>query len=895
MEAQLPGGVVAEKTRPPVASASLVSRPKLLRQLDGGLNQRATLVTAPAGFGKTSLLVDWLADHPEVAQCWVTLDEYDNDPMRFLLHVIDSVHGEVPDVVGDGPSMIASLAPEPIWIVDALAQSLAESVEHLILVLDNVHLIENSATLACLEACLNELPRSVHIVMVGRREPGVHLAGRRAVGDLNELRTTDLRLSLDEARAVIVGSLGLELSDVVTRDLHRKTMGWVVGIRLAAAAAEERQTAGSASETVPSVSSVSGAYEAVADYLFEEAFAQLDEREIRFLLGTSLLKHLTPPLCEAVTGEQEAAALLERFVRSGLFTTRVNTPGPWYRYHDLFREALQSRLGREDPDRVADLHRRAATWLHQQGRVVNAIDHAIKAGDSELADDWLVEAVRPFIAAKQGGTLITLLRRLDAISPSLSTSALTGWTAVELTGTGTTEREIDSLLIRLEHKLSTIDHEDPSLITQRWELLPLPVNESWEELAAVVRALLAYRHGNVKAAAAADGIPSESRLVEACAGAALTLLERYPEAEWLLRSYLDYTASPENPIPSLEGRALGLVAKLKAFAGGLTEAEQLATSALDLLRALGLTDHPPAMSAVIAAAWVAWERGQLDTAKSSIAQAIETIDRFGEMPTYVLAGILIARIRWSRGDLAGAHQELDRVMVSPGGRAATGHLADRIALERVRFALLEGDLIAAELAIPDWRRRIEGGPGTMRERLVLARMAISSGGDATVLLGVEPYDAEITVVHRIEIHKLRALAALAGHDSTAALNQLTQAMRFAANTGHRQTFIDEQATFGGLLDNAIARSGHRLRLNEQPLKPPESTRYTGRSPIEPLTERELEVLRLLPSQLTNSEIGDSLSISTNTVKFHVKMIYRKLGAGRRTEAVEHARSLGLIA
>jgi len=225
----------------------------------------------------------------------------------------------------------------------------------------------------------------------------------------------------------------------------------------------------------------------------------------------------------------------------------------------------------------------------------------------------------------------------------------------------------------------------------------------------------------------------------------------------------------------------------------------------------------------------------------------------------------------------------------------TGHLADRIALERARFALLEGDLIAAELALPDWRRRIEHGPETMHQRLVLARMVISTGGDATVLLGAALNDTEITVVHRIEIHKLRALAALAVDDDTAALDQLTQAMQLAAHTGHRQTFIDEQATFGGLLDNAIARSGHRMRLKEQAPKPPESTRNAGRSPIEPLSDRELEVLRLLPSQLTNREIGDLLWISTNTVKFHVRNIYRKLEAERRTQAVENARGLGLIA
>jgi LuxR family maltose regulon positive regulatory protein len=337
------------------------------------------------------------------------------------------------------------------------------------------------------------------------------------------------------------------------------------------------------------------------------------------------------------------------------------------------------------------------------------------------------------------------------------------------------------------------------------------------------------------------------------------------------------------------------MAQLKAFTGDLTEAEQLATSALDQLRDLGLTDRPQVGNAAIAAGWVAWERGELESAESRIGEAIGTIDRVSGMPCYVLAGILTARIRWSRDDPEGAKHELDRVKASPGGRAVTGHLADRIALERARFALLEGDLIAAELALPDWRRQVEHGPETMHQRLVLARMVISTGGDATVLLGAALNDTEITVVHRIEIHKLRALAALAAHDTAAALDQLTQAMRLAAHTGHRQTFIDEQATFGGLLDNAIARSGHRMRLEERPPKPPESTRNADLSPIEPLSDRELEVLRLLPSQLTNREIGDLLWISTNTVKFHVRNIYRKLEADRRTQAVENARSLGLIA
>ncbi len=886
--------VVAEKTRPPAVSDSLIPRAKLLRHLNEGMNQRGTLITAPAGFGKTYLVADWLAYHPEIAQSWVTLDPYDNDPMRFLLHVIDSVHREVPDLVGDGPSMIASRPADPSEIVDALASSLGQSSEHLILVIDDVHLVESAETLACLEACLNRLPSSVHLVMVGRHEPAIPLARRFAAGDINELRTTDLRMSLEETRMVVLESLGLEMSDVATTQLHRKTMGWVVGIRLAAAAAADQRDVAPDFAAVPSVGTDSREYGAVADYLFEEVLDLLDEQQKRFLVDTSVLTQLTPPLCEAVTGESGAQAMLERFVGSGLFTTRVDTPGRWYRYHDLFREALQSRLSREDPGRIADVHRRAAIWLHHHGSTVRAIEHAIEAGDSELADDWLVEAARPFIMAKQGRTLISLLRQLDAISPSLSPSALAGWMAVELSADGTSEGEIDSALVRLERRLSTTDSGDSSSTTQPWELLPLPVNESWDELLTVVRALLAYRRGNVEAMAASDGIPSESGVVEAGKGIGLMLLERYSEAEPLLLTYLDFANSPRNSAPSLRGRALGHLAELNAFAGNLAEAEQLATSGLDQLSDFGLGDRPAAMNAAIAAGWIAWERGQIDAAESSIANMIETIDRYGEMPSFVLAGILTARIRWSRGDHAEARHALDRVTVSPSGRVATGHFADRIALERARFALLEGNTVNAELAIPDWRQRIDRGPETMRHRLVLARMAISSGGDASVLLGVEPFDAEITVAHRIEIHKLRALAAMTADDPAGALNQLTQAMRLAAHTGHRQTFIDEQATFGALLDNAVARAGHRLSSEEQLEEPINVGEDARRPPIEPLSERELEILRLLPTQYTNREIGDQLSISPNTVKFHVRGIYRKLEADRRTEAVERARSLGLV-
>jgi LuxR family maltose regulon positive regulatory protein len=269
------------------------------------------------------------------------------------------------------------------------------------------------------------------------------------------------------------------------------------------------------------------------------------------------------------------------------------------------------------------------------------------------------------------------------------------------------------------------------------------------------------------------------------------------------------------------------------------------------------------------------------------------IEAYGEVPAAVLAKMLLARVRFSSSDPEAALAALHDARIMRSGRPVVGHFAERITFEEVRMHLLLGDPAAARLALPDWRERLERGPRGMREQLLLARLLIDSGEDATALLEELPAGAEVTVVHELELLKLRALVALRAGDGAGALEHLTAAMRMAVHSGHRQLFLDDERALGALLDNAAAASGFLLRFDRDaaPVAPVADAQARL---IEPLSERELELLRLLPSHLSYREIGERMYLSTNTVKSYVKSVYRKLDADRRTEAVEHARAIGLV-
>lgn len=885
------------KTSAPRPAARAVSRPALIKLMDSALDVPVTTVVAPAGFGKTWLVAGWMQKHPDVAQCWMTVDDFDRDPLRFWSHLVMAVHESATSPTTAEPlRLLRETGVGTPLVVGSLAQGLAELGEEFLIALDDVHHLDGSEALKSLAQFLEWLPPNVHVVLIGRARPGLQLARRHVSGEVAEINTDDMRMSLDETRALIVESMGLDIDDESVAEIHERTMGWVVGARLAATAAGADGFGTLAVDVAKA--ETDRAYDAIGDYLIQEALNQLDGADRRFLLDTSILQQLNGSLCDAVSGRADSAEFLHRLARDGMFTSRIAGDGVWYQYHSLFRQALHGLLRRMSPDVEPELHRRAALWLSDSGRPIEAIKHALASGDADLAASWLLEHSRDLLVAKQYDTMCTLFSDVDDASQASSPPFVCAWMFPILFGS-TSGAEIDRALDRGRESLATMSVETERASVAEWQYVPLPFHESPAELGRAVDATIAHRRGDVELAAATlaaqqlEG-PSESGWIEAATSELLVYTGRYSRAAELAKRWHDYTFSPVNPIIGNQAYTLAIQAHIRLGEGRISEAEVLASRGVDLMRDAGLGDASQVGVASVPLAWAKWETGDLRAAEDAIAPVLDGLARLAEVPSYVLAHTLLARVRSSRGDSAGVTAALDEATVMRAGTPVTGYFADVIAFERARNALTVGDLAAAELALPDWRERAARGATTMREHLVLGRLTIAAGDDPAVLLDSAPPEAEVTPAHEIEVLTLRAVAAVGERDETAALDYLAEAMRMARATGHRQLFLDDEATFGALLDNAAAMSDHDVRHYQETA--PEANGAAGSLPVlyDPLTERELEVLRLLASHRTYKEIGETLFISTNTVKYYTKSIYSKLGANRRGEAVAAAQALHLV-
>ena len=813
--------------------------------------------------------------------------------MRLWTHLIGAVRGSAQAAAATEATELISGSPAG-WprIVDALAAGLAEQTQPLVIVLDDIQAVTNPEALASLGQFLAQLPATCHLVLAGRHDPDIPLARWRVTGELLEIRTGDLRCSLAESQALVHEGLGLQLADKDVATIHERTMGWLAGIRLAATALSRRPRSAAGASALTGVGTIEGAYDALGDYLIEEVLDTLEDDTRRFVLDISVLTRLEVGLCDHVAQTTASAALLSDFERSGSFITR--TADGTYRQHDLVRDALRTILHRQAPARETELRLRAAHWLHDHGQPIDAVSSALEAERPELAERWLIESTRALVEAKQIETLCAFFDRLDATGHEFSPSGLFMWSASNLYG-NRPAIEIDRVLDRARRAFASLSDEDRD--QGESDLVYLAGSyASLDEIRLFLEAIVGHREGNPERAgraAEALGQPSLSGLTEALAGVSLIFREQYSAGMDLGRRWQAYVERSIGVAASNLGHSRSWLAYGLLGQGKLTEAERVAGRASETLRAMGLTEVPAYALVTLPAGWVAWERGDLTAAETIVDAVAPAIGAYGEVPTTVLARMLQARVRFSKGDPEAAFAALEEARVMSTGRPVRGHFAERLIFEQLRLHLLLGDPAAARLDLPDWRERIERGPAGMREQLLLARLLIESGEDATTLLDELPEGAEVTVVHDMELAKLRALVALRDGDEAAALEALTGAMRIAVHSGHRQMFLDSERALGAVLDNAAARSGFLLRFDRDapPVAPLEGAQAVL---IEPLSDRELELLRLLPSHLSYREIGAHMFLSTNTVKSYVQSIYRKLDAERRSEAVEHARSLGLV-
>ena len=897
-----------------VPPAGFVPRSRLLEHLAKGVGRGLTVVCTPAGFGKTTLLGDW-ARRSRRPAAWLSLDAGDNDPARFWRYVAAALERVRPGV-GEQVEVLLRGSEQPP--LEAVATAVINQVTVLsgegavALVMDDYHLIEAPEVHASVAFLLERLPPGLRLVLAGRADPPLPLARLRARGQLAELRERDLRFTLAETAAFLREATGLDLPAASVASLQERTEGWAAGVQLAALSLQGH------ADPAGFVASFAGSHRYVLDYLTQEVLARQPEPLVGFLLETSILERLSGPLCNAVTGRTDSQALLEQTERANLFLVPLDEVRGWWRYHHLFADLLRARL-QQQPERVAELHRAAAAWHEAHGFADEAVSHTLAAGEIGWAARLVERHVEGLLRRSEGATLGRWLAALPAEAVG-SRARLCLAQAVAAVVVGQLEA-VEPLLAAAEHALATTGEEphQPSVGRALSVLANVPAS------IAFLRAELARFRGDAERAVAFDR-------------QALTQLG---EGDWLLRSQVRWNlagadwlrgrlaraehalaevvaerrAAGEGFMAMLVGYDLGQVRRAQGRLGAALASYQ------QWLEPAGQAGHQPphAGMAHVGVAEVLYERDELDAAHTHATQAVALCRQLAFTQPLVSGLGVLARIRQAQGDAAGALEAIgqaQRVGLSP--QVVT--LLNPVPVWRARLWLARGEVAEAARWAEGRGLRVTDEPSYPREGeyLVLTRVLLAQREpDRALGLLARLHDLAVTQGRTgsvIELQAVQALALAADGDQAAGLSALAEVLALAGPEGYVRVFVDEGAPMARLLGRLAAaqRSGEvalpgavppdyldRLARAFQPPRARADTRTTPQlagvaSLVEPLSDRELQVLQLLAVGRSNQQIADELVVVLDTVKKHVGHILDKLGAANRTQAVARARALGLL-
>ena len=903
--------LLATKLHMPAPQPGLVPRPRLAERLNAGLARGLVLVCGPAGYGKTVLLADW-ARHSQLPAAWLSLDVGDNDPARFWRHTVAALDRARPGIGGRVAPLLGPPAPSSFQgLVTALINELAAQPDEALLVLDDYHVIGAQPVHESLAFLLEHRPAGVHLVLASRSDPPLALARLRARGQLAELRAAELRFTSSEAATLlrhVTARSGLALPDAVAAALAVRTEGWAAGLQLAGLSLRGHD------DLAGFVAAFTGSHRYVLDYLAEEVLERQDEQVRIFLLETSVLDRLSGPLCDAVTGREGSQALLEEAERAGLFLIPLDEVRGWWRYHHLFAGLLRARLQEEQPGRVPDLHRNAAAWYERRGLADDAIGHAAAAGELTWAariieqhfdlvystrgeaatiDRWLsvlpaeVVRSRPRLLLAQA-LMAATSGRLEAVEPLLD--------AVECAPPGWADEPFDPAGDAVASYLINV----PALITLH-------------------RGYLAQFHGDAEATAAfsaqalAEIKPGE-RLLSASAHGFLAVAEwlrgRLTEAERAFAASV--TGWREAGQLTLTAWGWYELVLLRRAQGRLDTAALTCEQALDALVTSG-RPLPAAGPSYVALAEIAYQRDELDLALRYATEGIALCRQF--VYTVPLANGLatLAMLRQATGDPVGA---LEAITEAGQAYPAPPGLLNPVPAQRARLLLAQGDLAAAARFPPETSLGPDDEPDYAREPgyLVLARILLAQGRPGQALALLDRLHAAAVAQDRtgslIETGTLRALALAATGDEAGAVGALAEALLLARPQGYVRVFADEGPPMAALLGKLIAAQragqaaagvplGYLARVQRAfgtgPAAPgPGPDTAAVRGIVDPLTSRELEVLKMLAAGRSNRAIAGQLVVTLDTVKKHVGHVMGKLGAANRTEAVARARELSLI-
>jgi ATP/maltotriose-dependent transcriptional regulator MalT len=907
--------LLTTKLHVPQPRRGSLPRPRLLERLAEATARELVLVCTPAGFGKTTLLGDW-ARHSGRPVAWLSLDQDDNDPARFWRHVAAALDGVRPGIAERVAGLLGPPAPASFeGLMTALINELAAQPGPVLLVLDDYHLVDAQPVHASVGFLVEHLPPGLRLVLASRADPPLPLARLRGRGQLAELREQDLRFTAEEAVALLHEAVGPDLPDATVTALVARTEGWAAGLQLAVLSLRGQ------ADVAGFVAGFSGSHRYVLDYLTEEVLDRQPDQVRTFLLETSVLERLSGELCDAVTGRSDGQAMLERVERANLFLVPLDEQRRWWRYHHLFADLLRARLAREQPERPVGLHQAAAAWSERHGLVDDAIRHAMAAGDALWAARLLEHHLDELLLRGENATVDRWLTALPAELAGSRPRLLL--TQARLTLNSGRLEAVEGLLDAAERAFAAATDEpyEPSVGRAASLLVNVPAAIAQD------RAFLAVVRGDAEQASAfarraLAELDEGEWVLGSIARGHLAMAEwlrgRLAEAERALAATIArWQAAGERFLAMRFSELLGYVQRGQ---GRLEVALATFQGALEIAAAPGRPALPAAGIAYVGMAEIAHQRGELAAALEQVTEGIELCRRFVEAPALATGLVTLAWIRQATGDPAGALAAMDEAgQVAPSPDVTA--LLNPIPAQRARLALAQGDLTAAARWTNQRDLHPDDEPSHQQEpeHLVLARVLLAEQAPEQAL-GLlrrlhELAAGQGRVGSVIEIRALQALALAASGDERGALAALTEALRLAAPEGYLRVFVDEGAPMASLLGRlATPRQRERVATAEQvppdylarllAAFPPAAARpahpagraVAGRLPglVEPLSERELEVLALLATGRSNQQIAEELVVALDTAKKHVSRVLDKLGAANRTQAVARARELQLL-
>jgi LuxR family maltose regulon positive regulatory protein len=909
--------ILQTKLFAPPTRPKLVSRPRLIAKLNAGLDGKLSLISAPAGFGKTTLVTDWLSQtvRPFV---WVSLDEDDNDLTRFFTYVAAAI--QQIDGVGNSIQGLlqASQSVPPKVLVSAFINDCTPVNFPFILIFDDYHTITGTAANEAVAFLLDNLPPQLHLVITSRTDPLLPVPRMRAGGQVTELRTDDLRFTAGEAASFLQQVMGLKLSAGETSALETRTEGWIAGLQMAALSIQGLM---GSDEIAAFVADFTGSHRYIFDYLTDEVLRKRPPDTQAFLLQTSLLDRLNASLCTAVTGQKNSQAILQAMDRSNLFLFPLDEKRQWYRYHHLFADLLHQRLQQRQPELIPDVYQRASQWYKERGEVETAIQYALVGEDIAEAARLLDKAAFDIIGRSELRKLHKLLESVpeEAQSRYPRLNLARAWLYMFFAEYDTAEKYLRQAEVNLEI-ISRLPAGMPAL------QMPAGFPEALVRgNIATIRAYSATRQGYLSAAvtfsnealAWLEEMPEENArqlrgTILIILGQTQIALDEVQEAETTYRHAIEHSKA--------SGRIASVMAAYACMMNLQRQQGQLIAGKATGLQGLKWLRRSRPHSAQLYPAEgevrrelgsICYETNQLDEAKEHLARG-QDVFRYTNPENYANCLHLMFLVELAGGQFDTAvhiQQQIEPILSELPPIPYRKHAANRS--ERIRrLSHIQPETVRWPEEMRLWLTTLDAKqeepintryePGKLIQARVLAALGQPEAALSILNQLVDAAEAVSRFGDLIQYRVQQALVLNRLSQRETAVAHLGQAVTLAESNDYLRTFLDEAAALRPLLfqlpatpfrDKLISLFDREIQLESSS---PTTSQVNHSSLMDPLSKRELEVLRLLPTGQTGPQIAGQLYLSNNTVKTHIKNIYSKLNVNSRAEAIERAQTLGLI-